>query len=236
MHVNLPELQTLLYQLITTPEGAKRIGNERRPAPGRIETLVRGDQRLSAIERLTFTPTPISTDCSTASMRSSQQRSLSWARTTLRPSYGTTCWRALLLSPRYSMRVDIWIAFFATIPLPSVGRSLASWRGWKEQFWMSSTQRTPPHSVTKLCARFLRSSGPQLNLKHIQPSRFCAMNGAWQTYYARLRAVVDGASPRIKRRQCSCGDKTRKSTIATWKVRRPGRSLSYRKERVSPLS
>ena len=51
MHVNLPELQTLLYQLIT-PEGAKRIGNERRPAPGRIETLVRGDQRLSAIERV----------------------------------------------------------------------------------------------------------------------------------------------------------------------------------------
>jgi len=52
MHVNLPELQTLLYQLITTPEGAKRIGNERRSAPGRIETLVRGDQRLSAIERV----------------------------------------------------------------------------------------------------------------------------------------------------------------------------------------
>src|SRR6266852_6166734 len=52
MHVNLPELQTLLYQLITPPEGAKRIGNERRPAPGRIETLVRGDQRLSAIERV----------------------------------------------------------------------------------------------------------------------------------------------------------------------------------------
>src|SRR5260370_15296967 len=52
MHVNLPELQPLLYQLITTPEGAKRIGNERRSAPGRIETLVRGDQRLSAIERV----------------------------------------------------------------------------------------------------------------------------------------------------------------------------------------
>jgi len=52
MHVNLPELQTLLYQLITTPEGSEWIGNERRPAPGRIETLVRGDQRLSAIERV----------------------------------------------------------------------------------------------------------------------------------------------------------------------------------------
>src|SRR5229473_335810 len=52
MQVNLPELQTLLYQLVTTPDGAKRIGNERDLAPGGLEVLVRGDQRLSAIERV----------------------------------------------------------------------------------------------------------------------------------------------------------------------------------------
>src|SRR5260370_20294575 len=52
MHVNLSELQTLLYQLITTPEEAKRIGNERDLAHGGLEVLVRGDQRLSAIERV----------------------------------------------------------------------------------------------------------------------------------------------------------------------------------------
>ncbi len=52
MHVNLPELQTLLYQLITTPEEAKRIGNERDLAHGGLEVLVRGDQRLSANERV----------------------------------------------------------------------------------------------------------------------------------------------------------------------------------------
>jgi hypothetical protein len=52
MHLNLPELQTLLYQLITTREGAKWTGNERDPAPAGLEALVRGDQRLSAIERV----------------------------------------------------------------------------------------------------------------------------------------------------------------------------------------
>jgi putative DNA-binding protein len=51
MLVNLSELQALLYPLITTP-GAKRIGNERDLAPGRIEMLVRGDRRLSASERV----------------------------------------------------------------------------------------------------------------------------------------------------------------------------------------
>jgi putative DNA-binding protein len=50
--VNLPELQAFLYQLITTPEGARQIGNERDLAPGGLGTLVRGDQRLSAIERV----------------------------------------------------------------------------------------------------------------------------------------------------------------------------------------
>jgi hypothetical protein len=52
MHLNLPELQTLLYQLITTREGANWTGNERDPAPAGLEALVRGDQRLSAIERV----------------------------------------------------------------------------------------------------------------------------------------------------------------------------------------
>ena len=52
MHVNLREVQTLLYRLITTPEGATRLGNERDPAPEEGEGLVRGDQRLSAIERV----------------------------------------------------------------------------------------------------------------------------------------------------------------------------------------
>src|SRR5713101_1241649 len=52
MHVNLREVQTLLYRLITTPEGATRLGNERDPAPEEGEGLVRGNQRLSAIERV----------------------------------------------------------------------------------------------------------------------------------------------------------------------------------------
>ncbi len=52
MHVNLRELQTLLYQLITAPEGLKRIGNDRDPALAGAEALVRADQRLSAIERV----------------------------------------------------------------------------------------------------------------------------------------------------------------------------------------
>jgi len=52
MHVNLREVQTLLYRLITTPEGATRLSNERDPAPEEGEGLVRGDQRLSAIERV----------------------------------------------------------------------------------------------------------------------------------------------------------------------------------------
>jgi hypothetical protein len=51
MQVNLSELQTLLYQLITTREEAKRTGKERDLARGGLETLLRGDQRLSAIER-----------------------------------------------------------------------------------------------------------------------------------------------------------------------------------------
>jgi putative DNA-binding protein len=52
MHVNLPELQAFLYQLITTPERAKRIGNECDSAFGAAQLLVRSDQRLSAIERI----------------------------------------------------------------------------------------------------------------------------------------------------------------------------------------
>jgi putative DNA-binding protein len=52
MHVNLPELQTLLYQLITTSKGAKRTGNVRDLAPGGLEVVARGDERLSAIERV----------------------------------------------------------------------------------------------------------------------------------------------------------------------------------------
>src|SRR5579864_3495672 len=52
MRVNLAELQGLLYQLITTPEGARRIGNE--CARGGAEALVRGDRRLSAIDRISI--------------------------------------------------------------------------------------------------------------------------------------------------------------------------------------
>jgi hypothetical protein len=52
MHVNLREVQTSLYRLITIPEGATRLGNERDPAPDEAVVLVRGDQRLSAIERV----------------------------------------------------------------------------------------------------------------------------------------------------------------------------------------
>src|SRR6266481_2199817 len=52
MHVNLREVQTLLYRLITTPEGATQLGNESDPAPDEAEVLVRGDHRLNVIERV----------------------------------------------------------------------------------------------------------------------------------------------------------------------------------------
>jgi hypothetical protein len=50
--VKLSELQTLLYQLITTPEGANRLEKEHDPASTNADALVRGDQRLSANERV----------------------------------------------------------------------------------------------------------------------------------------------------------------------------------------
>jgi hypothetical protein len=52
MRVNLSELQASLYRLITTPERAKRICNECDPALHWVEALVRGDQRLTASERV----------------------------------------------------------------------------------------------------------------------------------------------------------------------------------------
>ena len=51
--MNLRELQTLLYQSITDPDGTKEsIGEERGLVPGVIEALVCGDERLSAFERV----------------------------------------------------------------------------------------------------------------------------------------------------------------------------------------
>jgi hypothetical protein len=51
--MNLRELQALLYQSITDSDGTKeRIGEERGLAPGVLEALVLGDERLSAFERV----------------------------------------------------------------------------------------------------------------------------------------------------------------------------------------
>jgi hypothetical protein len=49
----LNELQNLLYQRITNLGTTKKsLGNERGPAPGVLEALVHGDQRLSAFDRI----------------------------------------------------------------------------------------------------------------------------------------------------------------------------------------
>jgi hypothetical protein len=51
--MNLRELQNLLYQSITDPDGTKEsIGEEPRLAPGVFEALVHGDERLSSLERV----------------------------------------------------------------------------------------------------------------------------------------------------------------------------------------
>ncbi len=54
MDLTLSELQTSLYQLITNPERAKRIGDDGDPVLGHAEALIRGDSRLSASERVTI--------------------------------------------------------------------------------------------------------------------------------------------------------------------------------------
>jgi len=52
-NMNLRELQNLLYQSITDPDGTKEsIGEEPRLAPGVFEALVHGDERLSSLERV----------------------------------------------------------------------------------------------------------------------------------------------------------------------------------------
>jgi hypothetical protein len=49
----LNELQNLLYQRITNLDPTREsLGDERGPAPGVLEALVRGDERLSAAERI----------------------------------------------------------------------------------------------------------------------------------------------------------------------------------------
>ncbi len=51
--MNLRELQALLYRRITDPDGTNEsIGEERGLAPGVLEALVHGDERLSAFERV----------------------------------------------------------------------------------------------------------------------------------------------------------------------------------------
>ena len=51
--MNLRELQALLYQRITDPDGTNEsIGEERGLAPGVLEALVLGDERLSAFKRV----------------------------------------------------------------------------------------------------------------------------------------------------------------------------------------
>jgi hypothetical protein len=51
--MNLRELQAFLYLSITDPDGTKEsIGEERGLAPGVLEALVYGDERLSAFERI----------------------------------------------------------------------------------------------------------------------------------------------------------------------------------------
>jgi hypothetical protein len=51
--MNLRELQALLYQRITGPDGTNEsIGEERGLAPGVLEALVLGDERLSAFKRV----------------------------------------------------------------------------------------------------------------------------------------------------------------------------------------
>jgi hypothetical protein len=54
MDLILSELQTSLYQLITNPERAKRIGNDGEPHSGHAEALICDDSRLSASERMTI--------------------------------------------------------------------------------------------------------------------------------------------------------------------------------------
>jgi len=52
MYLDLRRLQTSLYELITAPEAAKRTGDAGDLASDGPDTLICGDQRLSAIERV----------------------------------------------------------------------------------------------------------------------------------------------------------------------------------------
>jgi hypothetical protein len=128
MHLNLPELQTLLYQLITTREGAKWTGNERDPAPERLEVLVREDQRLSAIERVNIYADAYFyrlLDCLYEEFPATFTVVGSDNFAALVQDYLRACpptEPSIFYAGRY---LD---AFFATIRLRSVGRSLASWR------------------------------------------------------------------------------------------------------------
>jgi hypothetical protein len=52
VHLNLTELQTSLYRLVTNSRGVKPIGNGCELGSGGAEVLVRGDSRLCAIDRV----------------------------------------------------------------------------------------------------------------------------------------------------------------------------------------
>jgi hypothetical protein len=53
MNLNLKDLQALLYELIVSPKGTiTNLSAATAHQPGWLETMVRGDERLSALRRL----------------------------------------------------------------------------------------------------------------------------------------------------------------------------------------
>ena len=176
--MNLRELQALLYRRITDPDGTNEsIGEERGLAPGVLEALVHGDERLSAFERVDIYANAYFYRLLECLGEDFPATLAVLGEDNFPALVKDTCWSTALRSPLSFTRDSIWRTFSTVILLPNVGLSLPTWPGWKEQLWMSSMPRIPPHWVSKPCARFLQRTGLQLNCERIRPSKSYTVNG-----------------------------------------------------------
>ena len=145
MRQNLQQLQTLLYQLITTLQPEECISDGCGQASEEVEGLICGDGSMSADSRVNVYLTLISTGSSNASMRNSQTTlSGRGPRQFLGHWYATTCWYGPLRSPQYFTLGDICPSSFAIIPWQGVGPSSRTWQSWNGRFWRFSMPRMLP--------------------------------------------------------------------------------------------
>jgi hypothetical protein len=174
----LNELQNFLYRRITNPDATNEsLGDERGPAPRVLEALVHGDQRLSAAERVEIYANAyfyrllkcLGEDFPATLAVLGEDNFAALVKEYLREHPQR--------SHPYFTRVSTWRTFSTIIRLPNVGRSSPTSLGSKGQFSMSFMPRMPPHSVSKLCMRFLQRTGLRLSCERIRRSKSYTVNG-----------------------------------------------------------